>query len=35
MKSINLDNEVHFVDIPNKLRKATSLISSKGFTNNS
>jgi len=35
MKSINPNNEVYFVDIPNKLRKATSLASSKGFTNNS
>jgi len=35
MKSIDLDNEVHFIDIPNKLRRATSLASSEGFTNNS
>jgi len=34
MKSINLDNKVYFIDIPNKLR-ATSLASSEGFTNNS
>ena len=35
MKSIDLDNEVHFVDIPDKLRRVTSLVSSEGFTNNS
>ena len=34
MKFINLDNEVYFADISNKLR-ATSLVSSEGFTNNS
>ena len=34
MKSINLDNKVHFIDIPNKSR-ATSPASSKGFTYNS
>ena len=34
MKSINPDNEVYFIDIPNKLR-ATSPVFSKGFTNNS
>ena len=35
IKSINLDNEVYFIDIPNKLRRATSPASSEGFTNNS
>jgi len=34
MKSINLNNKVYFIDILNKL-KATSLVSSEGFTNNS
>jgi len=34
MKSINLDDEVYFVDIPNKL-KVTSPASSEGFINNS
>ena len=35
IKPINLDNEVYFMDIPNKLRRATSLASSEGFINNS
>ena len=34
MKSINLNNKVYFIDIPNKL-KVTNLVSNKGFTNNS
>ena len=34
IKSINPDNKVYFMDIPNKLR-ATSPASSEGFTNNS
>ena len=35
IKSINLNNKAYFIDVPNKLRKATSLESSKGLTNNS
>jgi len=35
IKSINPDNKVYFADISNKLKRATSLASSKGFTNNS
>jgi hypothetical protein len=35
IKPINLDNEAYFIDVPNKLRRATSLESSKGLTNNS
>ena len=35
IKPTNLDNKAYFTDIPNKLRRATSLKSSEGFTNNS
>ena len=35
IKPINLDNEAYFIDVPNKLRRATSLESSEGLTNNS
>ena len=35
IKPINLDNKAHFINIPNKLRRATSLKSSKGLINNS
>jgi len=35
IKPTNLDNKAYFTDIPNKLRRATSLASSKGLTNNS
>ena len=34
IKSIDLDDEVYFTDIFDK-SKATSLVSSEGFTNNS
>ena len=34
MKFIDLDDEVHFVDIPNKSKKVTSLVFNKGLINN-
>ena len=33
LKSISLDNEAYFIDVPNELKRVTSLASSKGFTN--
>ena len=35
IRPIGLGNKVYFIDIPNKLKGATSLVSSKGLTNNS
>jgi len=35
IKPTNLDNEAHFADVSNKLKRATSLASSEGLTNNS
>ena len=35
IKPINLDDKAYFADIPDKLRKATSPVSSEGLTNNS
>jgi len=35
IKLTNLDNKAHFADIPDKSKKATSLVSSEGLTNNS
>ena len=34
IKPINSDNEVYFINIPNKLKRVTSLVSNKGLTNN-
>jgi hypothetical protein len=34
IKPIDLDDKAYFINIPNKLRRVTSLIFSKGLTNN-
>ena len=34
MKSIDLNNKVHFIYIPDKLKRVTSLVFSKGLINN-
>jgi hypothetical protein len=35
IKPINLNNKTHFIDIPDKSRRVTSLVFSEGLTNNS
>jgi hypothetical protein len=35
IKLIDLDNKAHFIDVPDKLKRVTNLVFSKGLTNNS
>jgi hypothetical protein len=35
IKPIDLDDKAHFINIPDKSRRVTSLVFSKGLTNNS